>query len=75
MNIILNFWGVKVLEFFSSLSLFCNHSRKRSKACKGSLLNPIKGERVIKGGWSSPIEGKPLVDAGDLDGEGIRKWM
>ena len=27
--------------------------------------------RVVKGGWSSPIEGIPIVDAGGLDGRGI----
>ena len=28
-----------------------------------------------KGGWPSPIEGRPLVDNGDLIGGGSQKWM
>ena len=41
-------------------------------ACKRLSPKPLKRRREVqKGSWSSPIEGRPIVDAGGLDGRGI----
>ena len=47
------------------------NSLEFNKTYKGCLLNSAKGDRAVKGGWPSPIEGRPLVDVDDIVGGGI----